>query len=132
MVMERMPIKRAAAIGYLFTGVGLAMWVLPASPSTLIAGIILFGIGGSGSHVASEIIWADFFGRVSLGTVRGVAYPFSTFFAATGPLALGVFYDLTGSYQLGFAVMIVGCIAAAALVQLAQRPRPPTPMRATT
>jgi MFS family permease len=125
MVIERMSSKIAAAIGFLITGMGLAMWVLPPSPLTLIAGIILFGIGGSGAHVASETIWADFFGRVSLGTVRGVAYPFSTFFAATGPLALGVFYDLTGSYQLGFAIMIVGCIASAALIQLARPPKPP-------
>lgn len=123
-LMERVPIKLAAAAGYLFTAAGLALWVLPPSPVTLVGGIVLFGVGGSGSHVASEIIWADFFGRLSLGTVRGLAYPFSTFFAATGPLALGVIFDVTGSYQFGFGVMIGGCIAAAALIQLARRPHP--------
>ncbi len=125
MALERMPAKVVASIGFVLTGTGLALWMLPASSATLLAGIILFGVGASGSHVASELIWADFFGRVSLGTVRGLAYPFSTFFAATGPLALGLIFDLTGSYRGGFAVMIAGCLAAAALIQLARRPRPP-------
>jgi hypothetical protein len=126
MAMDRLPAKLVASIGFLLTGLGLVFWVVSPSPAALIAGIVLFGIGQSGSHVASELIWADFFGRVSLGTVRGLAYPFSTFFAATGPLALGLIFDLlTGSYRAGIVIMIVGCFAAAALIQAAQRPRPP-------
>ena len=124
--IERVPVKTAASIGFILTGAGLLCWMLPASGATLLAGIILFGIGASGGHVALELIWPDFFGRVSLGTVRGVAYPVSTFFAATGPLALGLIFDLSGSYRAGFGVMIVGCIAAAALIQLARRPRAPS------
>jgi sugar phosphate permease len=127
MLLEHVPVKLAASIGFLLTGSGLLFWMLPASGVTLICGIILFGLGASGGQVALEIIWPDFFGRVSLGTVRGVAYPVSTFFAATGPLALGLIFDLTGSYRAGFGVMVVGCLAAAALIQLAQRPRPPQP-----
>ncbi len=125
MLLDRIPVKIAASIGFLLTGSGLLCWAMPATGASLIAGIILFGLGASGGQVALEVIWPDFFGRVSLGTVRGVAYPVSTFFAATGPLALGLIFDLTGSYRAGFAVMIVGCLAAAGLIQLAQRPRAP-------
>ncbi len=125
MLLERVPVKLAASVGFLLTGAGLLFWMLPSSGATLIVGIVLFGLGASGGQVALEVIWPDFFGRVSLGTVRGVAYPVSTFFAATGPLALGLIFDLTGSYRAGFGLMIVGCLAAAALIQLAQRPRPP-------
>jgi len=98
------------------------MWLLPPSEASLLAGIILFGMGASGSQVVAEVMWASFYGRLSLGAVRGIAYPISTFFAGVGPLAVGLLYDLSGSYQVSFAIMLVGCLASAGLIQLARQP----------
>jgi OFA family oxalate/formate antiporter-like MFS transporter len=120
--LDWVPIKLAATTGFVLTGLGVGMWVIPPSDLTLLVGIVLFGIGASGSQVTAEVMWASFYGRLSLGAVRGIAYPISTFFAAVGPLAVGLLYDLSGGYQVSFAVMLVGCLAAAALIQLARRP----------
>jgi cyanate permease len=120
--LERLPLKPAASCQFLLTGLGLAMWLLPPSEASLLAGIIFFGLGASGSQVVAEVIWASYYGRLSLGTARGVAYPISTMFAAVGPLAVGLLYDLSGSYQSSFSIMIAGCVASAILIQLAQRP----------
>ena len=75
--------------------------------------------------MVSEMIWSGFFGRVSLGTVRGVAFPLQTALGAVGPLAIGLLYDLSGSYTSSFVVMAAGSVLAAILVQLAQPPPPP-------
>ena len=130
--LERLPLKPFASIQFLLTGLGLAMWLLPASDASLLAGIVLFGMGASGSQVVAEVMWAGFFGRMSLGTVRGVAYPISTFFAAVGPFVVGLLYDLSGNYQSSFAIMVFGCVASAILIQFARRPKGASNHRSAT
>ena len=108
--------KPAASGQFLVTGIALGMWLLPPSDLSLLAGIVLFAVGTSGGQVVSEIMWASAFGRLSLGTVRGVTYPMQTIFAAMGPLLVGILYDVTGGYQVAFALMVFGCLLSAALV----------------
>jgi MFS family permease len=131
LVIDRIPVKPAASLHFLITALGIGMWLLPPSVPTLVAGLMLFGIGGGGGAVVSEMIWSGFFGRLSLGTVRGLAYPLQNALGAVGPLAIGLLYDLSGSYTSSFAVLAGGSVVAAILVQLAQPPRPPATMRAS-
>jgi MFS family permease len=130
-VIDRIPVKPAASLQFLITALGIGMWLLPPSVPTLVAGLMLFGIGGGGGAVVSEMIWSGFFGRISLGTVRGLAYPLQNALGAVGPLAIGLLYDISGGYASSFAVLASGSIVAAMLVQLAQPPRPPAARRAS-
>ncbi len=130
-VVDRIPVKPAASLHFLMTALGIGMWLLPASGPTLVAGLVLFGLGGGGGAVVSEMIWSGFFGRVSLGTVRSVAFPLQTALGAVGPLAIGLLYDLSGSYTSSFVVMAAGSVLAAILVQLAQPPPPPAARRSS-
>ena len=120
--LERLPLRPAASLQFILTGLGVGMWLLPASEWSLLAGIIFFGMGASGSQVVAELIWASYYGRLSLGTARGIAYPIQTVFAAVGPLVVGLLYDVSGSYRSSFAIMVVGCLTSAALIQLARHP----------
>ena len=128
-VIDRIPVKPAASLHFLMTALGIAMWLLPPSTPTLVAGLVLFGLGGGGGAVVSEMIWSGFFGRLSLGTVRGVAFPLQTALGAVGPLAIGLLYDLSGSYTSSFVVLATGSVVAAILVQLAKPPPPPAAQR---
>lgn len=125
LALERVPLQPAASFAFVATGLGVGAWLLPASPGTLLAGVILFGLGAGCSQVAAELIWANFFGRLSLGTVRGISYPLQSLFASAGPLLVGIMYDVSGSYHSAFAMMMVGCLISAGLVQLARPPRRP-------
>ncbi len=58
------------------------------------AGFFLYGTGLAGSFVLREVIWANFFGRISLGTVRGLSLFFSHLFAASGRL-FSVFFTIS-------------------------------------
>jgi MFS family permease len=122
-LVERFPVKLMGSLQFTLAATGIAMWLLPPSPPTLIIGLILFGFGNGGSQVVAEVIWAEFFGRISLGTVRSVSYPLQTAFSALGPIVMGLMYDTSGSYQSSFIVMVAGSLLAAALVQLARPPR---------
>lgn len=122
-VAERMPVKLLGSLQFGIAALGIALWLLPPTPFTLIGGLILFGLGNGGSQVVAEVIWAEFFGRISLGTVRSVSYPLMTVFSALGPIVMGIMYDTSGSYQSSFEVMVAGSLIAAGLVQLARPPR---------
>ena len=44
----------------------------------------LYGSGLGGAHVLQEVMWANYFGRISLGTVRGLSLPILLLCAAIG------------------------------------------------
>ena len=70
-------------------------------------------------------IRADYFGRRSMGTIRGSFQPFQMAMNAAGPFLVGVWYDQSGSYDLAF-ISFTGLFWAAALaLALASYPRPP-------
>src|SRR5205823_1239257 len=51
------------------TGIGIAIATGQLMP--IYAGFFLYGIGLGGSLVLQEMIWATYYGRASLGMVRG-------------------------------------------------------------
>jgi MFS family permease len=125
-LVDRVPMKPLASLQFVLTAAGISMWLLPPSVPTIVLGLALFGLGGSGGAVVSEMIWSGFYGRLSLGAVRGIAYPVQNVIGAFGPLGIGLLYDLSGGYASSFVLMAAGSLAAAGLVQLARAPTPPT------
>jgi len=68
-----------------------------------------------------EMIWANYFGRISLGTVRGMGSLLTSLFSAGGPPFFGLLFDHTQSYYLSFSIFI-GMLFASALLSLFLRP----------
>ena len=86
----------------------------------------LFGVAVAGILVVPPVAYANFFGRQSLGTIRGVTEPFTSLGQAIGAVASGLVYQFAGgSYTIAFvAYAIMGTLTAAALL-LARPPRHP-------
>jgi cyanate permease len=67
-------------------------------------------------------LWADYYGREHLGSIRGIVTPFTLALAAIGPPIAGYVYDGTGSYNsvwwIGFALMV----GAAMMLVVTRRP----------
>ncbi len=89
-------------------------------------GFFLYGIGLGGSFVLQELIWATYFGRRSLGTVRGLGIFVTYAFGAAGAPFFGFVHDLTGSYQSSFVAFVVALVLSALLSALARPPRKST------
>ncbi|MDP2953731.1 MAG: MFS transporter [Chloroflexota bacterium] len=83
---------------------------------------IAYGTGLGGIFTLEAVIFADYFGRNFLGSIRGFVLPFQTVGAAIGPLVSGLFYDLTGHYEGAFAIFAVGFGLSALLAFMAKRP----------
>jgi MFS family permease len=75
---------------------------------------------------SSQIVFADYFGRESLGAIRGTAAPIYFSLNAAGPLVAGLAHDLTGSYLAAFIPFTISYLVAAAALSMAQKPSPPS------
>jgi MFS family permease len=123
--LERAPVQIAAAGQAVLGAVAMYTFFAMDSSIALGVGLLLLGIASAGFYLTMDVMWADFFGRVSLGTVRGIAQPIAAIFAATGPLLAGILYDMSGSYHSTWLVLLLALVASASVVLLARRPQPP-------
>ena len=118
---ERIGVRYAATLRFVIQGVGLAVAILTGNLLCLYAGFFLYGIGLGGNMVLPDMLWADYFGRQSLGKIRGLGLLISHFLAAIGPPFFGFLFDITGGYGLSFAIF-GGVLATSALLSLMLKP----------
>ncbi len=123
--LDRFPIRRCAAAQFGLMGLGIALILAAHALAYLYGAIFTLGIGIGGMITVQEVVWADFFGRLSLGTVRSLAQPFTIVSSAGGPVFAGVAYDRFGSYTAAFYLFTVAYLAAAVLIMLTPTPRRP-------
>jgi hypothetical protein len=76
---------------------------------------------------SAQIIFADYFGRHSLGGIRGAAAPFQMGLNAIGPIVAGLAYDITGSYLAAFIPFTIAYVVAAGALAMAKQPTRPEP-----
>ncbi|MFC2005376.1 MFS transporter [Chloroflexota bacterium] len=108
-------------IPFIIQGVGIFLFLLAGEPTLLWLAVTVYTLGLSGVQVTQEVVWANFFGRHSLGLVRSMGYFAAFGLGAIGPIAMNAVYDIRGSYQLAF-LTFVGLSAAAAFLMLWARP----------
>lgn len=128
-VAEKFPVKFAYAAVALFMGVVALLFL--AVDNTLLAFVVatLFGFGLGGLLVVPSVIVADYFGRRSLGAVRGFVEPWVGGGQAAGALGAGLIYDITGDYRAVFPMLTAFAILAAAVILFTPSPgKPPAPV----
>ncbi len=81
----------------------------------------LYGIGISGGMVLPDILWAHYFGRLSLGSIRGLGLLMVQSISAIGPPFFGFLFDITGSYILPFT-LLSAALTISAILCLVMRP----------
>jgi MFS transporter, OFA family, oxalate/formate antiporter len=128
-LMDYFPPKLLAALSFLIAAAGMAVIVLAAQAQAtviLASGFVLVGIGLGGQIPIQEMIWASYFGRRHLGSVRSAAMPMTLFFGAGGPLIVQYYYDQVGNYDGAFYAVGAAWVLAAGLVMLVRKPQVPS------
>ncbi|MBT5775473.1 MAG: MFS transporter [Dehalococcoidia bacterium] len=127
-LMDYVSPKLLAALSFVGAAIGMAVIVLAAQAhetAILAAGFVLVGIGLGGQIPIQEMIWASYFGRRYLGSVRSAAMPLTLFFGAGGPLLVQVYFDKVGDYDGAFYAVGAAWVLAAGLVMLVRKPKVP-------
>ncbi len=83
------------------------LWIFAISSTwqALVYGAMMGLTIGFTSNI-NTVIWANYFGRRRLGSIRGVAAAFMVTSAALGPLPFGFLFDNTGSYSLAILISL--------------------------
>ncbi len=127
LIAERTTIRYATAVEFALGGIGLLGVFLAMSVAGslalayVFAGVIGLSIGGV--VVNHELVWANSFGRQSLGLVRGTGQPFTIVASAMGPLVGGRLYDVTGSYDVAMPIFVASYALAVVVILFARPPR---------
>ncbi len=74
------------------------------------------GIGRGAFFTLISPILAELFGLRSLGAILGVVFFIGTIGGALGPVLSGRIFDVTGSYQLSFLILLVFSVIAIVLI----------------
>lgn len=122
-VGERFDLRNVAAFQFVLQAFGLGLALTAGGLTSVYLGFLIYGFGLGGLLVIRELLWANYFGRISLGRVRNLGIMITRIFTTVGPPFFGFFHDYTGSYFLSFSVFIGGLMLAAVLVLLLNPPR---------
>ena len=119
---ERYPIRLVLAAGLLLTAAALVLLLAVNSPVFAILWGVYYGLVGGGMLTLQQIVFADYYGRESLGAIRGIVWPVQMGANAAGPIIAAVAYDTTGSYSLIFSIFGILVMISSLCVFLARPP----------
>ena len=124
---RRMPIRylmmfAAFVVALAAAGTVVSDWLLPELVSAAGVG---FGVGGL--HLLIRLVWADYYGRENLGTIRGLTMSVQVGGQALGPVIAGFMFDYFDSYRIPFTFFAVAVFLAGIMALAAKPPQAPTP-----
>jgi sugar phosphate permease len=116
-VVDRVPVRYTYAGVALMMSGALVMFTMADTAIEALVVAAIFGTAVGGILVVPVVAYANYFGRGSLSTIRGVTEPLVSLGQAIGGLFSGIVYDVTGSYRDAFIVLaIVGAATIALLL----------------
>jgi len=121
-VSERMNIRKSTMLMFLIQAAGLGCVIATTGLVSIYAGFFVYGIGLGGSWVLQELIWAAYYGRLSLGTVRGLGIFVTHGIGAAGAPFFGFVFDTTGSYMISFVLFGFALLMSAGLSLMTRAP----------
>ena len=113
-----------ATLVFLFQVAGLLVLIFPATPVSIPAFIVIFGLAMGGLFVLEPLSIREYFGLDSFGAIYGGLWAFQTLGWAVGPYITGYIFDTTGNYNLAFLAFIPATLLATVLIMFVRHPRP--------
>jgi MFS family permease len=123
-LMDRIHVRFGLALVFVIFAMSTVMimlWVDTYVQAVLFA--LVFGIAVGGISVGERIIWANYFGRRSVGSIKGFSMLFVGTIGPTGPVLTGFLRDQTGDYNLAFLVLLGAAGAGLAAMICALPPK---------
>ncbi len=121
-VAEYAHLAPVRVIPSIIQGIGACLFLFAENQILLWLAVTVYGLGFSGVTVIQEVVWANYFGRLSLGMVRSLAFLVAFGFGAAGPVAMNLVFDIVGSYKPAFVVISILFVLTAFLMGIAQPP----------
>jgi MFS transporter, OFA family, oxalate/formate antiporter len=119
---ERFPVKQLLAVLLISLGVVfVSIFKMVESRATILLFTLVYGLLRGGVLPLLPLVWVDFYGRRSSGTVLGLSAPVRSVANAFGPIFAALFFDFRNSYAIPFVVFSL-LLVLAGLVTLRVKP----------
>jgi MFS family permease len=118
---DRIARKHVMLLIYLLIASSIPLLFFAGSRAAMYGFAAIFGLGLGGEYMIIPLMAAELFGVRVLGRLLGVILTADGVAEATAPMLIGYLRDTTGSYHLGFVVLIA--IALAGTVAIGMLPR---------
>ena len=123
MLVRWVPSRFLGAVGFSMLAGASVLTIYATNLPIMFISMAIFGVGIGGMMFLNNYIWADYFGRGSVGGIRGLVNPVNLVVGGIGAPAAGYVRDWTGSYDPAWWVGVGLMSAAALLTVLTGAPR---------
>lgn len=120
-VGHRIPVRVVGFVGFTLLSIGVVLTIYVEGLWTLLLAMSVWGVGIGGMMFVSNIVWAEYFGREAVGSIRGYAMPFTLLLGASGAPVAGYVFDQVGRYDIVWWVSSA-LLFLCAILMLASRP----------
>ena len=123
MLVRYIPVRILGATGFTMLAIASVMTIYANNDTIMFTSMAVFGLGIGGMMFLQNFIWADYFGRESVGSIRGLVNPINLVVGGLGAPAAGYVRDITGSYDPAWWAGVALMVFAAALTLATPAPR---------
>jgi MFS family permease len=110
---DRFPKKYVMLAAFLMVGCSIPLLYYVHVPGLIYLFSFIFGFGMGADYMLIPLTTAQCFGVASLGRLMGIILTTDAVGQAFTPVVVGRIFDLTHSYNLGFALLIAAALLAA-------------------
>lgn len=120
---DRIPTRFLAAASFSGFVVAILLMIYVSSAEMMFLSTIVFGCSVGVGMIVHTYIFAAYYGRAFLGTIRGIVMPINLLSAGLGAPLVGYLHDYSGSYLLAWWTLlgIYGCTALLMLTAVPPR-----------
>ena len=122
LLAEKVAIKYLTAASLIGSAIGLLILIQASTIKGVLLFGVIYGLTRGAWAVVQSLIWADYFGRAFLGSIRGFVSPIQGLSAIFGPLFAGWLRDVTNSYQIPFYTFVGLYIISAFIILIIPKP----------
>ncbi|WP_295617053.1 MFS transporter [uncultured Intestinimonas sp.] len=110
-IIDKFGTKWMISLALVLVAAALAIyWLRLDSTVTMYVSALMLGVGYNACILPGSIATRELLGSRDYGKKVAVSGAASLVGIALGPSVMSAFYDLTGSYDLGYVVCFIGCI----------------------
>jgi len=124
-IAQKFTMRWTMAVSLFGMGASVLLLINTASLTTAVVYAVAYGSFFGVLVSLMQVVYADYFGRRSMGTIRGSFQPFQMGMNAAGPFLVGVWYDQVGSYTPAFIAFAFLFALAGLALALASYPSAP-------
>jgi MFS family permease len=122
---ERIPVRFCIIAIYTGCAAGLAILLISERTIFVFLYAVVYGIALGGLMVLREVLFADYYGREFIGTIRGVVMPLNLIAMAGGPFFAAWIHDVTGGYKIPYMLFFITFVFGTFFMFLAKPPSRP-------